>query len=110
MTLQAYLHGYSPQEQLRLVEQAEYWKETILSDLPYKPGESLLDVGCGVGAVLGVIAAAHQLFRSPASIWSPGKLLPPRNISALSELFVQICEPVTLLLFLGRIIRSIMLT
>ena len=55
-----YLHGYSPAEQRRLVEQAEYWREhLILPDLPYRPGERLLDVGCGAGAVLGVLAAAH---------------------------------------------------
>lgn len=57
--LPRYLHGYSPEEQARLVEQAEYWRERlILPDLPYRAGERLLDVGCGAGAVLGVIASA----------------------------------------------------
>jgi len=59
-----YLHGYSPEEQARLVEQAAYWRDTlILPDLPYAAGERLLDVGCGAGAVLGVIAAAHPGLR-----------------------------------------------
>lgn len=56
----AYLHGYTPEEQRRLIEQADYWRERlILPDLPYRAGERLLDVGCGAGAVLGVLAAAH---------------------------------------------------
>lgn len=59
-----YLHGYSPAEQARLVEQAEYWRDAlILPDLPYAAGERLLDVGCGAGAVLGVIARAHPRLR-----------------------------------------------
>ena len=55
-----YLHGYTPAEQRRLVEQAEYWRDgLILPDLPFRSGERLLDVGCGAGAVLGLLAAAH---------------------------------------------------
>lgn len=52
-----YLHGYSSDEQSRLIAQAAYWADSlILPELPYAAGERLLDVGCGVGAVLGVIA------------------------------------------------------
>jgi ubiquinone/menaquinone biosynthesis C-methylase UbiE len=55
--MSSYLHGYDPAEQRRLIDQAEFWSERlILPALDYKPGERLLDVGCGVGAVLAVIA------------------------------------------------------
>ena len=51
-----YIHGYTRAEQDRLVEQAEYWRETlILPDLPYAQGGRLLEIGCGVGAVLGIL-------------------------------------------------------
>ncbi len=54
-----YIHGHSRAEQDRLVAQAEYWRDSlILPELGYRPGERLLDVGCGAGAVLGVIGQA----------------------------------------------------
>ena len=57
--MSAYIHGYTREEQERLVQQAEYWRETlILPGLGYRPGERLLDIGCGAGAVLGVIGSA----------------------------------------------------
>lgn len=54
-----YIHGYSDQEQARLIQQAEYWKsQLILRDINYAPGESLLEIGCGAGAVLGILGTA----------------------------------------------------
>lgn len=51
-----YIHGYSSQEQERLIQQARYWREElILRDLNYQAGESLLEIGCGAGAVLGIL-------------------------------------------------------
>ena len=51
-----YIHGYSNQEQIRLIQQAEYWREDlILKGLNYQPGESLLEIGCGAGAVLQIL-------------------------------------------------------
>ena len=51
-----YVHGYGTREQERLVEQAEHWRHRLIADgttLP--PGTQLLEVGCGVGAVLAVL-------------------------------------------------------
>jgi SAM-dependent methyltransferase len=51
-----YVHGYGTREHERLVEQAEHWRHRLISDgttLP--PGTRLLEVGCGVGAVLAVL-------------------------------------------------------
>ena len=54
-----YIHGYSDQEQARLIQQAEYWRSPlILRDINYAPGESLLEIGCGAGAVLGILGKA----------------------------------------------------
>jgi ubiquinone/menaquinone biosynthesis C-methylase UbiE len=51
-----YVHGYGTREQQRLVDQAEHWRGRLIRDgtrLP--PGTRLLEVGCGVGAVLAVL-------------------------------------------------------
>ncbi|MEM7761775.1 MAG: methyltransferase domain-containing protein [Cyanobacteria bacterium P01_A01_bin.40] len=55
-----YIHGYAHPEQERLIQQAQYWRdELILKDLNYQAGESLLEIGCGVGAVLGILGQAY---------------------------------------------------
>jgi cyclopropane fatty-acyl-phospholipid synthase-like methyltransferase len=52
----SYLHGYGSEEQQRLVAQAAYWRDTLITPwLDYRAGQSMLEIGCGVGAVLGVV-------------------------------------------------------
>jgi ubiquinone/menaquinone biosynthesis C-methylase UbiE len=54
-----YVHGYATAEQERLVRQAEHWRdELILDGTSLAPGTRLLEVGCGVGAVLAVLGDA----------------------------------------------------
>src|SRR5262245_24130676 len=51
-----YVHGYATAEQERLVEQAEHWRYRLIRDrTSLEPGTRLLEVGCGVGAVLAVL-------------------------------------------------------
>jgi ubiquinone/menaquinone biosynthesis C-methylase UbiE len=51
-----YVHGYATPEQERLVEQAEHWRHQLIRDgTQLEPGTRLLEVGCGVGAVLAVL-------------------------------------------------------
>jgi ubiquinone/menaquinone biosynthesis C-methylase UbiE len=51
-----YVHGYGTPEQERLVEQAEHWRHRLIRDgTQLDPGTRLLEVGCGVGAVLAVL-------------------------------------------------------
>jgi ubiquinone/menaquinone biosynthesis C-methylase UbiE len=51
-----YVHGYGTREQERLVEQAEHWRHRLIVDgTTLEPGTRLLELGCGVGAVLAVL-------------------------------------------------------
>lgn len=52
-----YFHGYSSTEQQRLVQQSEYWRETLIPvGLSYRSGERMLEIGCAAGATLAVLA------------------------------------------------------
>ena len=51
-----YVHGYGTREQERLIEQAEHWRDRLISyGTTLEPGTRLLEIGCGVGAVLAVL-------------------------------------------------------
>jgi len=51
-----YVHGYGTPEQERLVAQAEHWRHRLIRDgTELAPGTRLLELGCGVGAVLAVL-------------------------------------------------------
>ena len=55
-----YVHGYGTREQQRLVEQAEHWRDLILDGTRLEADTRLLDVGCGVGAVLALLGSEFQ--------------------------------------------------
>lgn len=51
-----YIHGYAKPEQERLVKQAHFWRKSLIPlEISYQFGEQVLEIGCGVGAVLGVL-------------------------------------------------------
>jgi len=51
-----YVHGYGTPEQERLVVQAEHWRHRLIRDgTQLEPGTRVLELGCGVGAVLAVL-------------------------------------------------------
>lgn len=45
-----YLHGYSKEEQQRLLEQARFLEHWIYDGVDFSKNKKLLEVGCGVGA------------------------------------------------------------
>jgi ubiquinone/menaquinone biosynthesis C-methylase UbiE len=59
MSERRYIHGTSEREQQRLIDQATQLAALLESNLELQPGERLLEIGCGVGAVLGQIGLAH---------------------------------------------------
>lgn len=84
-----YIHGFSDDERRRLVEQAELWRERLLvPGLDYQPGDRLLEVGCGVGAVLAVLGETFPGVRLtgvdvvPSQIGAARGLLAERGVEA----------------------------
>ena len=54
-----YIHGTSEREQDRLIHQVDQIGKRLPPNLDLNPGDRLLEIGCGVGAVLGSIGLAH---------------------------------------------------
>lgn len=46
----SYIHSYSNTERQRLVEQADFLEKYLYPTISFGPGDTLLEVGCGVGA------------------------------------------------------------
>jgi ubiquinone/menaquinone biosynthesis C-methylase UbiE len=59
-----YVHGYATPEQQRLIEQAEHWRYRLIRDgTTLEPDTRLLEVGCGVGAVLAILGQEYPDLR-----------------------------------------------
>ncbi len=48
--MMSYIHSFSGPEQQRLLEQAAFLEPYLYGGISFEPGDSLLEVGCGVGA------------------------------------------------------------
>lgn len=79
MTERPYIHGTSDREQRRLVEQAELLHTLLADNLELHRGERLLEIGCGVGAVLGQIGQAHPEARLSGIDISPAQITTARR-------------------------------
>jgi protein-L-isoaspartate O-methyltransferase len=56
MTRHDYVHGYTPREETRLMDQATTLTELLHSDTIYPPESAVLEAGCGVGAQTVILA------------------------------------------------------
>jgi ubiquinone/menaquinone biosynthesis C-methylase UbiE len=56
-----YIHSYDGAEQNRLLEQAAFLEPYIHPLLSFEPGDSILEIGCGVGAQIRTILKRQKL-------------------------------------------------
>ena len=54
-----YVHGYSPEEAMRLRDQATTLARLLYEDLHYPNGATVLEAGCGTGCQTVFLASAH---------------------------------------------------
>lgn len=70
----AYVHGYSPREEERLLDQATTLTELLHHDTGYPLGARVLEAGCGVGAQTVTLAANSPEARITSIDISPTSL------------------------------------
>lgn len=79
MNSSVYIHGYSESEQRRLIRQADILKCGVFAGLTIKPGAEVLELGCGVGAELAIIARDWPETRLTGVDLDPGHLAAARQ-------------------------------
>ena len=77
-----YIHGYSPVEQQRLVAQARTLAPSVFLGLDLPTGGELLEIGCGVGAELKIVAERRPGLRLTGIDLSTSHLLAARDLLA----------------------------
>lgn len=95
-----YIHGYAKVEQERLIKQAQYWRTSLIPlGLSYQFGERVLEIGCGAGAVLGVLATDFPGIEVAGIDLEPGQIeFAQRYLNSLGvkELDLRVGEAVSL--------------
>jgi len=82
MSNHSYIHGTSAREQQRLIDQANRLEGLLAANLELHPGERLLEIGCGVGAVLAGIARTCPEARLSGIDISPDQITGARHYLA----------------------------
>lgn len=75
----SYIHGTSAREQQRLIAQASLLSDLLADNLTLQAGERLLEIGCGVGAVLAQIARIEPNARLSGLDISPEQIAAARR-------------------------------
>jgi SAM-dependent methyltransferase len=80
-----YVHGYAERERERLTSQAWSVVDLLHRDVRYKPGDLVLEVGCGTGAQTVTLARNNPQTRIVAFDRSPISLAAARERLAVAE-------------------------
>lgn len=94
MAKDLYIHGFSPGEQRRLVEQARILAHGVFGGLEIQERSRLLEVGCGVGAELLILRDRFPglelvgVDRSASHLAAAKKLLEPAHGEKVLELLI----------------------
>ncbi|HEY3506605.1 MAG TPA: methyltransferase domain-containing protein [Actinocatenispora sp.] len=85
-----YVHGYRADESARLSDQADALVELLHGDTHFRPGERVLEIGCGVGAQTVTLAGRHPHARIVAADIAPDSLAQAaRRVSAAGRTNVE---------------------
>ena len=86
----SYIHGFSPEEQLRLENQGGYLEEKVHADVDLSERRELLEVGCGVGAQTETLLRRNPHLRVTAVDFSEAQLeVARKRVTDLRARFVQ---------------------
>jgi SAM-dependent methyltransferase len=77
-----YIHSFTPEEQRRLIHQAEFLIPFVHRDVDYSGRRHVLEVGCGVGAQLGILARRFPSTRFTGVDWSAEQIAHARILLA----------------------------
>ncbi len=92
-----YLHGYQSTEQERLCKQAKFLRHTVHPEIVVNAGESVLEIGCGVGAQLKILSEQRSaqlvgIDRSPQQLERARIVLAPEIASGQVQLHLGNAE------------------